>query len=300
MALSNGGTAFRIQRHVPVKQTDRPLRGIHGVHGQRSPGHGIYAESSGVAEQVEHPASGRIFPDQGAVVPLVQEESGLLAVLPVHDEAPAVLEHRPLLAAETVAAIEIPVNGVQTGLERHGSGALVIDGEQGVAEQLPQGLANPCLRPEHAYGMRLEHADPVIPVDYQAGQAVALPVHEPETAGSGRASKVQAHAPAHIHGLSEPPEPEVRRQGVRVERKHAHGDGTYLVMSGREIFAFAAVDGNQVALGGLSLYLGYRAAEHPGMETSQRLVTASFQYYLYHSAGNLEPAARVSGDSSQT
>ena len=293
---ADGFTAHGIQGDVPVEQLHRPRRRIHRIHRESPSGHRVDAEAAGVAEQVQHLPAGRIPAHQSAIVALVKEEAGLLPLLPVDDEAPAVLHDIPLLSVETLPAVEIAVHGVEPRLERHCARALVVDREQRITQQLAQSLANLHLGPEHTHRMRLEHADPVIPVNHQSGKTVTLAVHQPETVGARAAGHVQTHAAAHVDGATQAADPEIRRERVGVERQYADSDGTYLIVAGREVLPLAAVDRDHVAFGRRTLDLGYRPAEHPGVEAFQRLVTASFQYYLNHFAEDLEPSAPESAD----
>src|SRR5574344_564675 len=69
------------------------LRAVHGVNGKRSVLHCIHGETSGITEQIEHFAPLGILPYQRAVLPLVQEETGLLPLYPINHKFISMLKH---------------------------------------------------------------------------------------------------------------------------------------------------------------------------------------------------------------
>ena len=102
--------AREIQFNVLAGKVDRLGRTVDRMNQLRPPAHGIKREASGVAEHVEHRASAGIAFKQGAVVPLVDKESGLLPFQPVYVETQTVL-HGDITSAiatknETVLFIE--------------------------------------------------------------------------------------------------------------------------------------------------------------------------------------------------
>ena len=146
---------------------------------------GIDGEASGVAEEVQDVAASGIFPDKGPVLPLVEEEAGLLAFGPVDKEFMAVLKDDLLVIGEALGAVKVAVNKVEAGLERGGAGALVIDCLQGRAIDGFQGLADRAFRTEHSYGVGLHNADAIVIVYDQAGETVAFAVDKAVAVGEG-------------------------------------------------------------------------------------------------------------------
>ena len=71
----------------------------------RTGGQGINGKTARIAEQVQYLAAGGMFRHQGAVFTLIQEEAGLLAFGPVHQETIAVLQHLALAIPESFGPI---------------------------------------------------------------------------------------------------------------------------------------------------------------------------------------------------
>ena len=84
-------------------------------------------------------------------------------------------------------------------------------------------------------------------------------------------------------------DPEFGGGGIGVEGKDADGDGAHLPVAGGQELPLGAVDADDVALGGRTLHLGDSAAEHPRMETAQRLVAPVFQDDFNHCPAVLRP-----------
>ncbi len=174
-----------VQEHIPFHHIDGLAGAVHGINVNCAGAEGIDGEASGVAEEVQDVAASGIFPDKGPVLPLVEEEAGLLAFGPVDKEFMAVLKDDLLVIGEALGAVKVAVNKVEAGLERGGAGALVIDCLQGWAIDGFQGLADRAFRTEHSYGVGLHNADAIVIVYDQAGETVAFAVDKAVAVGEG-------------------------------------------------------------------------------------------------------------------
>ena len=192
-------------------------------------GKGVNGETAGIAEEVQDLAACGQGAHAGPVLPLVQEEAGLLALAPVHDEAVPVFQDTEFIGPETGGLVQITVHQVQAGLEGGGAGTFVVNGLQALSVEFLQGLGNGGLGAEHAHGMGLEHAYAVIIVYDEAGKPVTLPMHQPVAGGSGRCG--QGAGFAQLVGAGEHAEPVVGPGGVFVKAEHPHGDGANLVVA---------------------------------------------------------------------
>lgn len=174
-----------VQEHIPFYHIDGLAGAVHGINVNcaGAGAEGIDGEASGVAEEVQDVAASGIFPDKGPVLPLVEEEAGLLAFGPVDKEFMAVLKDDLLVIGEALGAVKVAVNKVEAGLERGGAGALVIDCLQGRAIDGFQGLADRAFRTEHSYGVGLHNADAIVIVYDQAGETVAFAVDKAVAVG---------------------------------------------------------------------------------------------------------------------
>lgn len=174
-----------VQEHIPFYHIDGLAGAVHGINVNCAGAEGIDGEASGVAEEVQDVAASGIFPDKGPVLPLVEEEAGLLAFGPVDKEFMAVLKDDLLVIGEALGAVKVAVNKVEAGLERGGAGAFVIDCLQGRAIDGFQGLADRAFRTEHSYGVGLHNADAIVIVYDQAGETVAFAVDKAVAVGEG-------------------------------------------------------------------------------------------------------------------
>lgn len=172
-----------VQEHIPFYHIDGLAGAVHGINVNCAGAEGIDGEASGVAEEVQDVAASGIFPDKGPVLPLVEEEAGLLAFGPVDKEFMAVLKDDLLVIGEALGAVKVAVNKVEAGLERGCAGALVIDCLQGRAIDGFQGLADRAFRTEHSYGVGLHNADAIVIVYDQAGETVAFAVDKAVAVG---------------------------------------------------------------------------------------------------------------------
>lgn len=78
--------AREIQLDIGIRKSDGLGRRIDRMDELRPSAHGIDRESSGVTEHVEHLCTMTVFLKKRAVVTLIHEKSGLLALKPVDVE----------------------------------------------------------------------------------------------------------------------------------------------------------------------------------------------------------------------
>lgn len=217
-----------VQEHIPFYHIDGLAGAVHGINVNCAGAEGIDGEASGVAEEVQDVAASGIFPDKGPVLPLVEEEAGLLAFGPVDKEFMAVLKDDLLVIGEALGAVKVAVNKVEAGLERGGAGAFVIDCLQGRAIDGFQGLADRAFRTEHSYGVGLHNADAIVIVYDQAGETVAFAVDKAVAVGSDRLVR-PAHQPGRRFDWLVSLSNHSNRRGWRVLLKFHFGRFDWLV-----------------------------------------------------------------------
>ena len=249
---------------------------IDGIDADGAAGEGIAGESAGIAEEIEHASAGGVLADKLSVVALVEEKAGLLPARDVDMEGHAVLAHSHL--AER--AIQQTIDGDVSGDFREGGGALVIDGAEAVAEDIPQRLREGVAQEAHAVGVELHDHVAVVPIDDQPGQVVALAVHQAEGGGVGAVE--QAELPTEVDGLLEFGLPE---GGVRFhlsEREDLDTGGTVVIVTSGEVVSVVIIDLHAVAVGEGVVFFGDGAGEDPRMEALQRLFLASLEDDAFH------------------
>ena len=174
-----------VQGHIPFNHIDCFAGTVNRINVHGAGAEGIDREAPRVAEEIQDVAAFGIFPDKGPVLPLVEEEAGLLAFGPVDEEFVSVLEDDLLVIREALGTVKVAVNEIEAGLERSGAGTLVIDSLQGRAIDGFQGLADRAFRTEHSYGVGLHNADTIVIVYDQAGETVAFAVDKAVAVGEG-------------------------------------------------------------------------------------------------------------------
>ena len=271
-----------VQGHVALHHVHGPPGTVHGVHVEGAAGKGVNGETAGIAEEVQDLAACGQGAHAGPVLPLVQEEAGLLALAPVYDEAVPVFQDTEFIGPETGSLVQIAVHQVQAGLEGGGAGTFVVNGLQALSVEFLQGLGNGGLGAEHAHGMGLEHAYAVIIVYDETGKAVALPMHQPVASGNGRCG--QGAGFAQLVGAGEHAEPVVGPGGVFVKTEHPHGDGANLVVAAAQEPTVGRTDAYEVAFCRMAHNLGHGAGKHPGMIAEEGFFPPVFQDNFIHSA----------------
>lgn len=292
-----------VQEHIPFYHIDGLAGAVHGINVNCAGAEGIDGEASGVAEEVQDVAASGIFPDKGPVLPLVEEEAGLLAFGPVDKEFMAVLKDDLLVIGEALGAVKVAVNKVEAGLERGCAGALVIDCLQGRAIDGFQGLADRAFRTEHSYGVGLHNADAIVIVYDQAGETVAFAVDKAVAVGEGgfsdKASRFdrlsdrrdrfsdrrnwlggRRNRAGQSNGDTYPERPgdhilpKVWRKDILAgETQHTDGDRSYLIVPVSQKIPALREHTDDVTFSRLTDNLGDGTREYPRMESQKRVLS---------------------------
>lgn len=292
-----------VQEHIPFYHIDGLAGAVHGINVNCAGAEGIDGEASGVAEEVQDVAASGIFPDKGPVLPLVEEEAGLLAFGPVDKEFMAVLKDDLLVIGEALGAVKVAVNKVEAGLERGGAGAFVIDCLQGRAIDGFQGLADRAFRTEHSYGVGLHNADAIVIVYDQAGETVAFAVDKAVAVGEGgfsdKASRFdrlsdrrnwlsdrrdrlsgRRNRAGQSNGDTYPERPgdhilpKVWRKNILAgETQHTDGDRSYLIVPVSQKIPALREHTDDVTFSRLADNLGDGTREYPRMESQKRVLS---------------------------
>lgn len=292
-----------VQEHIPFYHIDDLAGAVHGINVNCAGAEGIDGEASGVAEEVQDVAASGIFPDKGPVLPLVEEEAGLLAFGPVDKEFMAVLKDDLLVIGKALGAVKVAVNKVEAGLERGGAGALVIDCLQGRAIDGFQGLADRAFRTEHSYGVGLHNADAIVIVYDQAGETVAFAVDKAVAVGEGgfsdKASRFdrlsdrrnwfsdrrnwlggRRNRAGQSNGDTYPERPgdhilpKVWRKDILAgETQHTDGDRSYLIVPVSQKIPALREHTDDVTFSRLADNLGDGTREYPRMESQKRVLS---------------------------
>lgn len=292
-----------VQEHIPFYHIDGLAGAVHGINVNCAGAEGIDGEASGVAEEVQDVAASGIFPDKGPVLPLVEEEAGLLAFGPVDKEFMAVLKDDLLVIGEALGAVKVAVNKVEAGLERGGAGALVIDCLQGRAIDGFQGLADRAFRTEHSYGVGLHNADAIVIVYDQAGETIAFAVDKAVAVGEGgfsdKASRFdrlsdrrnwfsdrrnwlggRRNRAGQSNGDTYPERPgdhilpKVWRKDILAgETQHTDGDRSYLIVPVSQKIPALREHTDDVTFSRLADNLGDGTREYPRMESQKRVLS---------------------------
>lgn len=292
-----------VQEHIPFYHIDGLAGAVHGINVNCAGAEGIDGEASGVAEEVQDVAASGIFPDKGPVLPLVEEEAGLLAFGPVDKEFMAVLKDDLLVIGEALGAVKVAVNKVEAGLERGGAGAFVIDCLQGRAIDGFQGLADRAFRTEHSYGMGLHNADAIVIVYDQAGETVAFAVDKAVAVGEGgfsdkacrfdrlsdrrdwlggrrnrlggrRNRAGQSNGDTYPERPGDHILPKVWRKDILAgETQHTDGDRSYLIVPVSQKIPALREHTDDVTFSRLADNLGDGTREYPRMESQKRVLS---------------------------
>lgn len=285
-----------VQEHIPFYHIDGLAGAVHGINVNCAGAEGIDGEASGVAEEVQDVAASGIFPDKGPVLPLVEEEAGLLAFGPVDKEFMAVLKDDLLVIGEVLGAVKVAVNKVEAGLERGCAGALVIDCLQGRAIDGFQGLADRAFRTEHSYGVGLHNADAIVIVYDQAGETVAFAVDKAVAVGEngfsdktsrfdrlsdrrnwlcGRRNRAgQSNGDTYPERPGDHILPKVWRKDILAgETQHTDGDRSYLIVPVSQKIPALREHTDNVTFSRLADNLGDGTREYPRMESQKRVLS---------------------------
>ena len=278
-----------VQEHIPFYHIDGLAGAVHGINVNCAGAEGIDGEASGVAEEVQDVAASGIFPDKGPVLPLVEEEAGLLAFGPVDKEFMAVLKDDLLVIGEALGAVKVAVNKVEAGLERGCAGALVIDCLQGRAIDGFQGLADRAFRTEHSYGVGLHNADTIVIVYDQAGETVTFAVDQAVAVSeggpfdkasrfdrlSGRRNRTsQSRGDTYPERPGDHIPPKVRRKDILSgETQHTDSDRSYLIVPVSQKITALREHTDDVTFCRFTHDLGYGTRKYPRMESQKRILS---------------------------
>jgi hypothetical protein len=201
---------------VLARALDRAGRHVDGGRSAGALRERLQREPAEVGVAVEHIGARAQRAHAAVVLALIQERARLLAVLRVDGQRHAVLEEAHLL--DLVAAHD--ARGGREALARaHAAGGHGVDGAG--REQGDERVEDHVLQALHAQRRDLHRDDVTVDVDVQAGEAVALGVHQPIRGGGGGR---QAEPGAQGLGGGQALREERRVDGHRVARQHTHGD----------------------------------------------------------------------------
>ena len=278
-----------VQGHIPFNHIDGFAGTVNGINVHGAGAEGIDGEAPRVAEEIQDVAAFGIFPDKGPVLPLVEEEAGLLAFGPVDKEFMAVLKDDLLVIGEALGAVKVAVNKVEAGLERGGAGALVIDCLQGRAIDGFQGLADRAFRTEHSYGVGLHNADTIVIVYDQAGETVTFSVDQAVAVGeggsfdkasrfdrlSGRRNRTsQSRGDTYPERPGDHIPPKVRRKDILSgETQHTDSDRSYLIVPVSQKITALREHTDDVTFCRFTHDLGYGTRKYPRMESQKRILS---------------------------
>ena len=278
-----------VQGHIPFNHIDGFAGTVNGINVHGAGAEGIDGEAPRVAEEIQDVAAPGIFPDKGPVLPLVEEEAGLLAFGPVDEEFVAVLEDDLLVIREALGTVKIAVNEIQAGLERSGAGTLVIDSLQGRAIDGFQGLADRAFRTEHSYGVGLHNADTIVIVYDQAGETVTFSVDQAVAVGeggsfdkasrfdrlSGRRNRTsQSRGDTYPERPGDHIPPKVRRKDILSgETQHTDSDRSYLIVPVSQKITALREHTDDVTFCRFTHDLGYGTRKYPRMESQKRILS---------------------------
>ena len=278
-----------VQGHIPFNHIDGFAGTVNGINVHGAGAEGIDGEAPRVAEEIQDVAAFGIFPDKGPVLPLVEEEAGLLAFGPVDKEFMAVLKDDLLVIGEALGAVKVAVNKVEAGLERGGAGAFVIDCLQGRAIDGFQGLADRAFRTEHSYGVGLHNADTIVIVYDQAGETVTFSVDQAVAVGeggsfdkasrfdrlSGRRNRTsQSRGDTYPERPGDHIPPKVRRKDILSgETQHTDSDRSYLIVPVSQKITALREHTDDVTFCRFTHDLGYGTRKYPRMESQKRILS---------------------------
>ncbi len=254
--------AGEIQLNVGIGERGGLGRRIDRVDLHCASAHCIDGEAARVAEHVQHlPPLGE-FLEQGAVLTLVNEETGLLTAEPVDVELQAVLEGD----VSVIRPDKILVLGVEVGLVREGRLRLVVDIADTRLGQRCQGLRNLAAHEVHARRMGLDHGRVAIDVDDQTRKEIALAVNEAERVV---VLADEAEGLSDSESLLKAFGEETLGELVDTELEDTDNDAANLIMAHTQYVPLRGDDLNQVTLLDTFGNRSHGAREHPGVASEK-------------------------------
>ncbi len=217
--------AREVESDVLIGQLDRLGTAVHGVNRLGIATHGIDRETAGIAEHVEHALALGIMLQQGAVLTLVYEETGLLTAQPVDMELQSVLHSHIIGITTQDEAILL----TQVCLVWQGGLTLIVDVLQLFAHHLLQGLGYLHTADVHTHAVSLHDGSSTIAVDNESWQVISLAMHQ----SIGIVVRIVGDTHSQSHPIADSSRAHQNSSSIStsLERKHTHGDRTDLIMS---------------------------------------------------------------------
>ena len=235
------------------------------MHQFGSSAHGIEGEATRIAEHIEHPFATGIFFQQGTVLALVNEETGLLPTQPIHVEPEAVLQGCVIIGTTNDEAVLL----TKFGLEGQRGLALVEHVHDAVSHHFHQGSGNLFAADVNAHAMSLHDGCLSVAVDHQPGQVVALAMNKPV----GVVQRVVGYTDrdTHAEGRCQTALPERFVYLNIPKRKHTHGNGSNLIVAYGDETAVFCQHTHEIAFPDAFIHPEDGPREHPGMKAEQAL-----------------------------
>ncbi len=237
----------------------------------RAAGERVDGEAAGVAEAVEHFASGGELAHTMAVLPLVEEEAGLLALLDVDAEVEAVFDDRATRGL-AVAAHEARARLEPFQLARLGVRALV---DRLAAGELGERVEDRIAPALDAGSEELRHQHVGVAVDDEARQSVGFGMDQAHRVAVLRRGQRLAYGERAQHAIAEERRVDLFR---RIEGPHARADlRGGAVGSARNHLPGARAHIDCVAGLRTAAHALDRAGEKPWVATAQRFLATCLE-----------------------
>ena len=269
------GIVREVKLDVLVGQHDRFRGAVDGMDALRPAAHGVEGEAARIAEHIEDIPAFGVTLQKRTVLALVDEETGLLALLPVDVEAQAVLERGFLI----VTAHEVAILAAQVRFVGQGCLRFIIDILKPVAQDLFQCLGDLVTGVVHPDRVRLHDRRMGVKVDDEPRQVISLTVDEAEGVVPLRVGG-QSQCLTERIGLADTLCPKRLIDFSLLEGEYADGDAADLVMADGQELVVGAINLHEVALFGLAVDGLDRSGEYPRMKTQERFLFLGFEIYF--------------------
>ncbi len=230
-----------IEGDVRVGEGRGFCRRVNRVDALSSAPHRIDRKTARVAEHIEDITAAGVFLQKRAVVPLVNEETGLLTAKPVNVELQSVLESDvSVVCADEIFILRIEVRLIwerRLRFVEYVSDPGVGKGDEGIGD-LPADEV-------HTRRMSLDNGGVAVNIHNETGKEITLTVNETERVVI---FTYQSESLSQAVGFGEPLREEVSRKMVCTEFKDADRDTADLIMAGSESFAFRGNDRHEIPL----------------------------------------------------
>ena len=262
-----------IQLDVVLADVQRTTGAVQAVDLRRTSLHGIDAEASRVAEDVQHLLAGRVRSEQVPVDALIEKEPGFLSTFPVDEETvPKLGGHRLFRRRSPNPAVRGGFPAVFGQRFR----TLVVDARQSITQGQLEGLDEGGEGLVHARRVALDDQHSAVQIGDEARHAVSFGVND--TAGVLVLVANEIECLPYFHRLGDFVLPPRIVWQLFVERQHAHGDaGVGGVMSPSEDGSFVCANLHPIPRLWIAFDSFDAATEHPRMLASDALVSLGFQ-----------------------